>query len=160
VGYLSGQDAKGRDLLVEVLFTLKGLSEKDLCKETLVELGGKTYRTLSPITLLRGKLANYVELPQHTPAQERNDIKHLRILVLCVAGYLTQAHEHVERGRFTERSLVKLLEETLQIVTGKHALKAAQAERIDFRKCFPPSVTDSSLLKVQNFVKHRLAPLL
>jgi hypothetical protein len=87
VGFLSGKDECGNDLVIEVLHTVRGLGPKDLEQEAVVDIEGKRYRTLSPVLLLKAKLANYLELPQREAGIDRNDLKHLRILVPCVAGY-------------------------------------------------------------------------
>ena len=159
VGFLTGRDAQGRELTVEVLFTIKGLLPKDVARETIVKLDDRPYRTLSPVTLLKAKLANYIEIPQHGPEQTRNDLKHLKILIPCIAGYLADAHGRAASGGLTERGLVNLLEETLEVVTSEYARRVSQSEQLDFLSCFPPVLQDSPLPKVQNFARHRLAPL-
>src|SRR6266849_10151998 len=103
-GYLMHTDAQGQSLLVEVLYSVKGLTLEELQREVLVRLGNRTYKTLSPVTLMKAKLANFVELPQNTPGQERNDLKHIRIIIPCVAAYLDQGLDRVRAGVFTERS--------------------------------------------------------
>ena len=159
VGFLTGRDAQERELTVDVLFTIKGLQPKDLTRETIVKLDDKPYRTLSPVTLLKAKLANIIEIPQHAPEQTRNDLKHVKILIPCIAGYLGEAHGRTISGVLTERGLVNLLEETLRVVTGDYARRVIQSERLDFLRCFPENLEASSLPKVQSFWRHRLVPL-
>jgi hypothetical protein len=156
VGYLVHTAADGRNLLAEVLHSVKGLAPADLQKEVLVELGNKRYKTLSPIALLKAKLANIIELPQEGPGQERNDLKHVRILLLCVSAYLGQALQRVECGTSTERSFLNLLEETLRIARSDYATRVARSEGLNFAGCFPDSLGTSRLSKVQNFVRNRL----
>ena len=76
------ENARGEDLLVEVLFDVRGLKAKDLQQVISIPLKGNSYRTLSPITLLKAKLNNACELQQETATGKRNDIKHVRMLVL------------------------------------------------------------------------------
>jgi hypothetical protein len=149
----------GESLLIEVLYTLKGLTSKDLTKESRVEFEGSCYRILNPVTLLKAKLANYSELPQNTPGQEREDLKHIRILVPCVKGFLHDALANIKNSVRLERDLVKLLEETLQIVTSEKALRASTDQGIDFSACFPPVLTTSNYEKIRNFCNYRLLPL-
>lgn len=160
VGYLTGKDPQGRDLLVEVLYTIKGLRPRELEQEALVQMDQKTYRTLSPVLLLKAKLANYLELPQKTKGLERNDLKHLRILIPCVSAYLARAHAEVAGGRFTDRSLVNLLEQTLAVVSGVQAHTVVLQEGLDFRGVFPACLKHSALPKVLKFIEHRLEPWL
>jgi hypothetical protein len=86
VGYLKKKDEQGEDLIAEVLYSIRGLDERDLNKVVVLSLGNKQYRTLSPITLLKAKLANACELPQQTEDGPRNDVKHVRILAECICS--------------------------------------------------------------------------
>ena len=124
--------------------------------EVLVQLGHRTYKTLSPVTLLKAKLANFVDFPQNSPGQERNDLKHIRILVPCVAAYLDQGLDRVRAGVFTERSFVNLLEATLTIGKSDHARRTSQSAGLDFMRCFPASLRTTDLSRVKNFVHYRL----
>src|SRR5439155_18890172 len=82
----------------------------------------------------------------------------VRILLPCVAAYLDQALRRVSLGLFTERSFVRLLEETLAVVTSDHARFVSRMERLDFIRCFPPSLRTANLPKIQRFVRYRLSP--
>jgi hypothetical protein len=142
-----------------VLYTIKGLQAADLTRETIVKLDNKPYRTLSPVTLLKAKLANFIEIPQQAPEPTRNDLKHLKVLIPCITGYLAEAHRRAAGGALTERGLVKLLEETLQIATSDYTCRVGQSQRLAFLPCFPADLDTSPLAKVQDFIAHRLTPL-
>lgn len=157
VGYLRGKDDLGNELLVEVLFTVVGLDARDLKNVVDLPLGGKFYRTLSPVSLLKAKIANVCNLPQQTPTGLRNDLKHVKMLIPCVTQYLSQALAKVTQGKFTERSFINLMEETLTIVNTSQAQGLAEREQIDFLRCFPKELTESQLEKVRNFCHYRLA---
>jgi len=159
VGFLTGRDAQERELTVDVLYAIKGLQREDLARETIVKLDDKPYRTLSPVTLLKAKLANLIEISQQAPEQTRNDLKHVKILIPCIAGYLGEAMGRTLSGVLTERGLVNLLEETLQVVTGDYARQVSQAKRLDFLRCFPEKLKADALPKVQSFWRQRLVPL-
>jgi hypothetical protein len=159
VGFLTGRDAQGRELMVEVLYTIKGLQPKDLARETIIRLDDKSYRALSPVTLLKAKLANFIEIPRQATEHTRNDLKHLKILIPCVAGYLADAAARTEQGEVTERGLLNLLEETLAVATSDYARRVSQSERLDFLSCLPASLEAGSFPKLQSFLRHRLAPL-
>lgn len=158
VGYLYAEKTRGKPLLVEVLYSVKGLTPKDVTKVSEVELDGKTYRTLNPVTLLKAKLANYTELPQNTPGQERNDLKHIKILVPCVSNFISQAHARVQNAQ-QERKLVDLLEETLQVIRSERAVRTAHEQEINFMICFPPALSSSTHSRIQNFYTKHLLPL-
>ena len=168
VGYLSAKNAAGQELLIEVLYAVKGLSDEDLAKTSKIELDGKTYRVLNPIMLLKAKLANYCELPQNTPGQERQDLKHIRILIPCVSRFLyefyTQIDKLIQNAPLNEaqlvRNFVNLLEETLQVVQCKQGQQFSQEQGLNLMKCFPPSLNNCPHTKIQNFVIHRLKPSL
>src|SRR5207237_1672716 len=123
VGFLTGIDLSGNDLTVEVLFSVMGLDERDLATDTVVRIGDCFYRTLSPITLLKSKLANACHLPQETSAGKRDDHKHISILVRCVAGYIREAHEKLANGEVTERGRLSLLQAALAVARSDHARK-------------------------------------
>jgi len=158
VGFLQAERADGKRLLVEVLYAVKGLTPEDLSKVSRVEFDGKSYSVLNPVTLLKAKLANYTELPQNTPGQERDDLKHIKILVPCIANFIQQAHARVQTSA-QERGLVNLLEETLEVVCGEKAKRTSSEQGIDFLATFPPVLAGSNHPRIQNFVTNRLLPL-
>src|SRR3974390_295541 len=53
IGFLQAVRASGQVLLVEVLHTVRGLTPEDLTKASQVQLDGKTYSVLNPVTLLK-----------------------------------------------------------------------------------------------------------
>ena len=59
-------------------------------------------------------------------------------------------------GKFTERSLITLLEETLALIKNDHGSRISSAEGIDLIRCFPPDLNASGLPKVENFLQHRI----
>ena len=81
----------GRDLLVDILTGVFGLSAAEV-ERTAVALAGQgalaglTLRVIHPLLLLEGKVAALRGLPQ----ADRQDAKHLRILVLVVRAWLRE----------------------------------------------------------------------
>jgi len=74
---------------------------------------------------------------QETPAGKRNDLKHVSILIPCVAGYLQEGHERLEKGELTERGMVNMLEAALAAIRSDHARRVLEKNRgHDFTRCF------------------------
>jgi len=157
VGVLNGYDAHGRTLTVEVLSSIRGLSAEDLQSNAVVELDGRRYCTLTPVVLLKAKLANVIDFPQDRAGARRNDLVHVKILVPCVAGYLTDAHQHGIDGILTERGVTNLLERTLDVVASDNARRVSARYGLGFLECLP--LDTSPLAKVRSFVAHRLTRL-
>jgi hypothetical protein len=155
VGYLKQKDEQGEDLIAEVLFTIRGLDQQDMQKVVHLSLKHKEYRTLSPIILLKAKLANACELAQLTPEGVRNDVKHIKVLVECVRGYLRKAIIQVEQGVFSERSMVNVLEEVYQLICSHRGVRIAKENQVDFLRSFPDELRECNLPKIQNFCAHR-----
>lgn len=159
VGLLTGSDASGRTMTVDVLSSVRGLSPSDLEQDAVVELDGKLYRVLTPVILLKAKLANVIDLPQERPGGARTDLEHVKILVPCIVGYLTDAHQRGVEGILTDRGLINLFEETLKVVTSENAQRVSSLHKLDLFECFPPELNASPIGKVQNFFRHRLIRL-
>jgi len=67
-----------------------------------VKLDDRPYRTLSPVTLLKAKLANYIEIP-HTAGANTERSQAPEDPDSCIAGYLADAHGRAASGGLTER---------------------------------------------------------
>jgi hypothetical protein len=85
----------GEGLAADFLSQIKGVSY-----ETIIENAREgsvrvretsetiTIRILDPVLLLAGKIRNAVEIEQNQPEKPRQDVKHVRMLVLCVPQFL------------------------------------------------------------------------
>jgi hypothetical protein len=82
----------------------------------------------------------------------RQDLRHVRILVPCVAGYLTEAAETL-----SERALVKVLNQCLRVVTANKASAVARQHRLDFSNCFPGKLRTMASGAVKNFCHYQLS---
>jgi hypothetical protein len=151
VGHLVLKNSNGQELLIEVLHAVRGLTPKDIKIGKLhVEHDGKKIFTLSPIAMLKGKIANARELPQ----KSRQDVHHIKILILCVAHYISIAVERCKKATMRDRELVNILGVCWDVITSEVAREVAQEHSIDFIKCFPQSLRDLNSPKVNNFLKY------
>jgi hypothetical protein len=157
VGYLRGSAGDGSDLLVEILFTIRGLTEREVQQNQVsLEVDGRTYRTLSPPLLLKAKLANLAGME----SAGRQDLRHVQILILCIAGYIARAHKELESGRMSDKAFLKLLKAIQQVLCSETASRAASRHDLDFSSCFPKRLLTSPFERVRNFAHHqfRLVP--
>src|SRR5438445_1070149 len=60
-------------------------------KGNFCPIGKPSLQNSQSCSLAQGQISNLSELTQNHPGQERNDAKHVRILIPCVAAYLGQA---------------------------------------------------------------------
>lgn len=136
------------------------LRRQELAKEadTLeINVGGETYaiRVLPIVPLFQAKLANLSTLDQ----ANRNDFKHVLLMLLVVREYLAESIEAVESGAVNSRPVIVQLELIRKIIASPEAMKCTISHGIDFSVIWPrvllAGAKDSRL---QNFVKHRLPP--
>lgn len=145
----TGDDARK----VEVLHHVKGLNRDDLDDAIAVSVGGSVVRLLSPPKVLKAKLCNAITLDQ----SDRNDVKHVRIMVLCVREFMLDVLESVAAGHASQRDFVDLMEEVREIVLSPDAVKAERIWTLDLASIWPrESLARCGLQKVLRFVEHRL----
>ena len=106
---------------IEVLHMVNGLSTKDLSRTMELRIAGMAARVLLPHLILKAKIRNSVSIPQ----EGRNDVKHVRMILLCVHAFIGEFAGYVGEDSLSERALINLLEETLEIVTSEHALRSS-----------------------------------
>lgn len=153
VGFLLLKDPEGGEIWVDVVHTVRGLTPNETKNGVVqVQFEGRTIRTLSPILLLKAKIANACELPQ----AGRQDLHHIRILIPCVAAYLSAAARRYEQGELPERGLVRMLGYCWEVISVPRAKRLAGQHAIDFTRCFPDVLRKLRSLKVDRFYRHRL----
>ena len=110
-------------------------------------------RVLPIITLLQAKPANLAKLDQ----ANRNDFKHVSIMLLIVREYLGEVVSTVESGILDSRAAIGQLEHFRKIVASPEALKCASAHGIEFAGIWPRELLFAANdPRIQNFVQHRL----
>ncbi len=147
----------GSKRIVEVLQSVHGLSPKDLSKVTppILEVDQCNARVLDPMTLLKAKIHNAADIDQN----DRSDVRHVKIMLLCVREFILDALEEANQGRLSQRGLVNLLESILQVISDPKAKSSEALWGIDCQQVWPmQQLKGSGLTKVANFLKHRLLP--
>lgn len=144
----------GRLRKIEVLHTLRGLRPEDIKDAVPLDVGPLTARVLSPQKLLKAKIGNAATLDQ----QDRNDVKHLRMILLCLREFIADFAAGVQAGKIAPRTLVNLLEETRSTISSAEASRAASLWQIEFSAVWP--IERLSALhndKVGRFLARRLS---
>jgi hypothetical protein len=147
--------ARGVATRIEVLFSVYGISSKEIEASSML-IGGAgiegPVRVPNPVICLKMKIHNAVGLNQ----TRRQDVKHVKMLILCNRAFLRDVLCECEAGRVLERTLIKALEALFTLVTSDIATSAAQKFGFDWRSAFPiEELCQSPLSRVQNFLRHR-----
>jgi hypothetical protein len=150
----------GKERKIDVLRNVIGLGPKDLAAQAAelnVQDEGGSYvtRVLPPVILLHAKIANLATLDQ----EDRNDYKHVHLMLLVIRAYLSQLLEAVRDGLIESRDAIDQLERVRTTVTSPHAIKCTTAHAIDFSEIWPRQLLlEATDERIRNFVKHRLPP--
>jgi BMFP domain-containing protein YqiC len=150
----------GRELKIDVLREMVGLRRQELEDESdTVEIivAGESYsiRVLPVLSLLQAKIANLATLDQ----TDRNDFKHVHLMLLVTREYLAMMIEAVESGAVDSRPAIDRLERTLKIATSRDAAKCTITYDVNFAGIWPrDSLAKAKDQRLENFVKHRLPP--
>jgi hypothetical protein len=154
IAMLTKELPNGHPLLVEVINSVNGLRPRELSDPDLLELRpGQVYRVLSPVLLLKAKLANVAQIDQ----ARRQDVRHVQMLLPCVREYLREAYSRTLLGEMTERAFVDLLEDSRDLSVDPQNLELAKKHGFVLTNLFPPELTQSKLQKVARFVQFRLS---
>ena len=125
-------------LTIEVLKEVNGLSDSDLTLSSIVELNdGHTYRTPSPLVLLKAKLYNLVSLANLDRPQ---DLKHTRMLLQIIPHYFNELNSELRTSRLTEDTLLAAIRYAGSVILAPFALNAARSHKLDLRSIFPSSL--------------------
>jgi hypothetical protein len=116
-GYLEMPLRTGGLVKVEILKRMYGVTTEEARETALtIDLWGLPVRVIHPITLLTAKLQAAVHLPQDKPGQERQDVRHLQIMILCVRGFLREQIAETEAGKLAARQCLDLHEKVLKVL--------------------------------------------
>jgi len=154
VGVVITKDAKGQPLLIEVLSSVRGVTNEELNEPAYtmaIGAGGVRVQVPGPIILLKAKIANLADLPQ----AGRQDSRHVIILARLLPAYLEDLQKAVGEKRMEERKLIGFLEQLLTVVTSKNGRKALAQLQIEPRALFA-GLKAGKLVKLQAFIEKRL----
>ena len=147
---------------IEILKRIYGVTTQEAKATALVvERDGVQYRVLHPLMLLKAKAEASVYLPQDNSGQERQDVRHLKMVILCVRGFLRELIAQVENNKLSARDCINLLEETLTIATSRAAADTKKKFGVVWDMVLPlESLESASNPKLKNFFGKRLPRLL
>ena len=149
---IPGKD--GGVLKIEVLHTVLGLNSKDLERTINLQAGAILGRVPLPQLVLKAKIANAALIKQ----DGRQDEKHVRMMMICVAAFVSELLENFRAGALGERPVVNLLEEIREIVTSPNAEKASQLWGFDFSEVWPmEDLRNSGGEKIARWLEYRLS---
>jgi len=153
IGMLYDPADPDKEPVIEVLDRVRGLELKELKDPVTIELVQGKVRTLNPIRLLKAKLANVAEIPQG----DRQDVRHVRMLIPSVRVYLMMLHGTACADSEQVLTLKKALKVTLVIIQSDHARRAAREHGIGFMGCLPlGALKESPLEAARKFAEHQL----
>ncbi len=148
----------GVERKIDVLRNIVGLGPKELSAEPMeleFEADGIWFRcrVLPLITLFQAKVANLSRLDQ----TDRNDEKHVDILLSVLREYLAELIEVVASGDLGPRGAIAPLEQTLKIMKGSDARQCTAKFATNFSTVWPKQLLlETTDERIRNFVKHRL----
>lgn len=154
LGRLEIPGKNGGVLKIEVLHTVLGLDAQDLARTIDLQAGAILGRVPMPQLVLKAKIANAALIKQ----EGRQDEKHVRMMILCVAAFNRELLENHRLGALGDRPVVNLLEEIREIVTSPHAEKASQLWSFDFSEVWPMrELRDAGDGKIARWLEHRFS---
>ncbi len=155
IGVVIARDAHGSPMLIEVLRSVHGASNKELREPAYtLAIGGSQVRVQvpGPIAMLQAKIANLTDLRQ----TGRQDGRHVLILARLLPAYLEDLRRATSEGRMTERKFIEFLERLLSVLTSPKGRKAFADLKISPNGLFA-ELNCANLPKVQAFLGKRLS---
>jgi hypothetical protein len=153
VGYLYEPGDPDKEPVIEVLSGICGLPRAEMGDPIQARLDNDTvFRVLNPVDLLRAKLANVAQIPQ----ENRQDLRHVAMLVPCVCWYISHVHQEAVSGASADpKLLMRLLRKCIRIVNSRHGKRVGTDHGIDLRGCFPWDLLhESPFESVRNLARH------
>lgn len=139
-------------LSVDVLRAVRGLTDEDLARSVMIEFAnGKRYALPSPDLMLKAKLANLSAIDQ----SDRQDARHVRILVRCCANYLRDAIEAARTGDIEEREVVDLFMRVHRLIRSKESIRLNAVHGLSLAAAIPPHQNLEKLPKLEAFYRHQ-----
>jgi hypothetical protein len=118
------------------------------------EWTGRQIRVLEPISLLAGKLELALTLPQ----AGRQDVRHVRILIYCVRGFLREFLAGVHSGDLPAKGWLGAVNRILKLPRSTRGRQATRRLGLDWQKTLPlPEIAGSAQPKIVAFREKQFA---
>ena len=150
---LTKQTEKGL-LQVDVLRSILGVSAAEIesSADEYELLPGKICRIPVPQFLLKAKIANLRQLDnKRNDGTDRNDLKHVSMLIPICAYYVRHYAQDVRDGHSTERDFINELHSIHTIIHSAPADEVAKKHHLDFSEALPLDLDATGLPKLANF---------
>lgn len=149
--------AKGdAELQVDVLRSVTGLTADDLAEtETITFANGKSYSVPAPDVMLKAKLANLAAHEQ----RDRQDERHVRVLILCCAHYLEDASAALLAGDLSEREVVERFMATWRVITNAVASRLEKRYSLGVLSAIPAQKAigkAGDMPRIRAFYEHQI----
>lgn len=133
---------------IEVVRTIPGVPLRAEEAAIEIEWNGKQLRLLDPVSLFASKLELFVTVPQ----SNRQDARHLGILVRCVRCFLGELLNEVHQGSVPSRDWLNITGYFLKISSTKAAVRTASELGLSWQDALPwESVGKSADPKIRRF---------
>ncbi|MDB6077715.1 MAG: hypothetical protein JWO82_1462 [Akkermansiaceae bacterium] len=144
----------GKVLKVEVLREVLGVTRKQLQEGSQIITIDEVEACIpSPVVQLQAKIANVARIDQ----SDRNDLRHLRIMMLVVREFLVDVLTAVKAGTFEPRAAIDELEAVRTAVSSNEATRCIRIASLDLSAVWPRELLRSSdNERIRKFVEHRL----
>ena len=145
-GFISFQIG-GLKSAIEVVRRIPGVPET-ATPAIQAEWEGKTIRVLDPVSLLACK----PELAATVSQENRQDVRHLKILLPCVRAFLDELLHRVEIGTLPAKDWLKVANQVLKLTTNHRARRLASRHEIHWPDILPlDAIAKSRNQKIKRF---------
>ena len=145
---------------IDVLRTIKGIHiEKDRVFEDAV-MTDAPYKVMNPVTLMIAKAENCASLEQNSSSGARNDVLHLKLLVLVVKNYLTEFVELCDpASKEPQRVIINQLKKLQKAAGTPGFIKGFEIAGVRLRDAIPSkAIEDSQLETLKSYFESTFLP--
>ena len=119
---------------IEIVRLIPGVSTATVDDLAIgAELSGQQIRVLDPISLLHCKMNLALTVSQN----DRQDVPHLRILILCVRGFLRDALQTVEAGHAPAKGWLGAVNRLMKLAKSTQGRQAARKFSLRWLEILP-----------------------
>lgn len=156
-GYLLMPHRNGVEVKVEILKRIYGVRTHDIQEKALeFNYRAKNIRIIDPISLLQSKVENAVGLEQKRPHGNRQDEKHMRIMMMVVRAHLRGSIKNIGQEKYGVRDCLNLHEDVISICTSNAGKQAVRMYELNWEDVFPlKELTKSNYEGLRNFAEIR-----